>query len=342
MNTTNEVPFLPAWLCILGWLIAALAGKSVLGSEAVLLDTNIPPYGLNKTISVGHQVVLADHKVLVAFDSGSGALTRLEDKTTHWVIERRPKLGVSFRLFAPLPDRRWNPVFGQRQKAVEVKKFSDREIRLQWKNPVSYSDGILPMTLTAIVTLTNGVLTFNATLENDSPLTVETIDYPYFGDFNPPSRDTAKMVAQTMRGGNPDDLLSDEIYPHFGNEKGYWGDFWPTKTLESDHSLFCLIQAPDEGLYVEVGAAKSPYRLQYTFEQHPGVVSSITQSVPKEDEIGGTPVHLEFRTCHFIFQKPHSTLKLAPIVLRCYQGDWHAGTDLYRQWRSTLAAQSSQ
>lgn len=321
---------------LLASLLLAVPAKNSLAAETALLDTNIPPYGLNEAISLGRQVVLQDDQVRVTFDSRSGALTRLEDKTTHWIIEQRPKLGVSFRLFAPLPDRRWDPVFGQRQKAVEVKKLSDHEIRLQWKNLVSYSDGVLPMTLTADVTLTNGVLTFNATLENDSPLTVETIDYPYFGDFNPPSRDTSKMEARTMRRSSPDDLISGEIYPHFGNDLGYWGDFWPLKTLESDHSLFCLIQAPDEGVYVEVDAAKSPYRLQYTFEQHPGVVSSVTQLVPREDEIGGIPVHLEFRTCHFIFQKPHSTMKLAPIVIRCYQGDWRVGADLYKQWRATL------
>jgi len=310
---TNILPSVRIFLAALG-VIAFWAAPSALAGE----------------------VVLQDDQLRVAFDSRSGALTRLEDKTTHWIIERRPDLGVSFRLFAPLPDRRWNPVLGQKQRAAEVKKISSHEVRLQWKNLTSESDGVLPMTLTADVTLTNGALTFAATLENDSPLTVETIDYPYFGDFNPPSRDTTNMVARTIRRGNPNDLLSDEIYPHFGNEKGYWGDFWPTKTLESDHSLFCLIQAPDEGLYVEVDAPQSPYRLQYTFEQHPGVVSAITQLVPHEDEIGGTPVHLEFRTCHFIFQQPHSTMKLAPIVLRCYQGDWHSGVDLYKQWRSTL------
>ena len=51
-------------------------------------------------------VTLEDRALTVSFDSDSGALTRMEDKATHWVIERRPDLGVSFRLFAPLPDRR--------------------------------------------------------------------------------------------------------------------------------------------------------------------------------------------------------------------------------------------
>jgi hypothetical protein len=280
------------------------------------------------------EVTLEDSALLVAFDSDSGALTRLVAKTTNWTIVRRPELGVSFRLFAPLPDRRWDPVLGQKQKAAEVKKNSDHEIRLQWQNLVSESDGVLPITLTANVTLTNGVLTFDGTLQNDSPLTVETIDYPYFGDFNAPGRDSS-LQASVMRNGNPSNLQTDEIYPHFRNEKGYWGVFYPLKTREASGSLFCLIQSPNEGVCVTMNVPAAPYRMEYTFEQHPGVISAVNALVPPEDEIAGTPVHLEFRTCHFVFAGPHSTTNLAPIGLRCYQGDSNAGVQLYKQSRAT-------
>lgn len=289
------------------------------------------------------EVTLEDNSLLVAFDSDSGALTRLVDKTTGWVIERRPELGVSFRLFAPLPDRRWNPVLGQKQHAVSVKKISDQEVQIQWTNLVSESGGVLPIGFMADVTLTNGVLTFNSTLQNGSPLTVETIDYPYFGDFNPPSRDSS-LQARSRKD-------NEELYPHFANHKGYWGVFYPTKTYEAHADPYCLLQAPDEGVYVQPAVAQLPYRLEYTFEQHPGVLSSITDLVPPEDEIPGkdalwgkdtnaensmTPVFLVFRTCHFVFDPANTTTNLAPIVLRCYQGGAQAGQDIYKQWRSSL------
>jgi hypothetical protein len=289
------------------------------------------------------EVVLEDNSVLVAFDSDSGALTRMEDKTTHWVIERRPELGVSFRMFAPLPDRRWNPILGQKQHAVEVKKLSDNEVELKWMNLVSEVGGVLPITFTANVTLNNGVLTFKSTLQNNSPLTVETIEYPYFGDFNPPSRDS--LLQACLRKDQ------EELYPHFANKKGYWGVFYPTKTFEAGQDPYCLLQAPDQGVYVQPDDAKLPYRLEYYFEQKPGVLSGITQLVPPEDEIPGndqlfgkedsssnknsmTPVHLEFRTCHFVFAPGHSTSQLDPITVRCYSGDKQAGLAIYKQRRS--------
>ena len=224
--------------------------------------------GLAELSAIADEVKLEDEKLLVAFDSESGAVTRLEDKTAQWTIERRPELGASFRMFAPLPDRRWNPILGQNQKAAEVEKISDQEVRLQWKDLVSETGGVLPITFTALVGLTNGVLTFNATLQNDSPLTVETIDYPYFGDVNAPARDSS-LHEIVMRNGKIDDLQTNEIYPHFHNEKGYWGVFYPINTREAQQSLFCLIQATNSGICADMNVATAPYRMQYTFSSIP-------------------------------------------------------------------------
>ncbi|HEX3935001.1 MAG TPA: DUF6259 domain-containing protein, partial [Puia sp.] len=154
---------------------------------------------------------------------------------------------------------------------------------------------------------------------------------PYFGDLDAPSR-SDRMDVRTMWYGN---LGSEEVYPHFNNGKGYWGDFVPTKTFDSFRSLYCLIQAKNEGLYVEIQNPTQPYLIEYTFEQHPGVIQSLDNPVPQENQISGIPVHLEFRTCHFIFAQPHSQKELVPIVLRTYDGDWHRGVDIYKQWRTT-------
>src|SRR5215469_4829535 len=226
---------------------------------------------------IAGEVTLENSSLRVSFDSDSGAITRLDDKTSGWTIERRPELGVSFRLYAPLPHRRYNPVFGPKQHAASVEKISDSEVRLQWKDLASENGGVLPMILTADVTLTNDSLIFNTTLENNSSLPVETIEYPYLGDLNPPSRDSS-LEARTRQKGS---LQPDELYPHFRNEKGYWGVNVPTKMLEPQNSHFCLIQATNaiqstsQGLSVKT-ENQSPYRVQYIFEQYPGLLSGVT------------------------------------------------------------------
>ncbi|MDR1096932.1 MAG: DUF6259 domain-containing protein [Tannerella sp.] len=276
-------------------------------------------------------LVLQDESILVAFDRHTGALVRMENKHTGWIIERRPELGISFRMHVPLEERRYNFVHGQKQKVKKAEKVSAGEIRLQWSELESENGGTLPITLTAVITLQNGALTFNTSVDNRSKLTVETVDYPCFGDFNPPSRDD-RLNVRTMWYGN---LESQEIYPDFGNSKGYWGNFVPTKTFDSFRSLFCLIQAGGQGLYVELHDPSQPYLVEYSFEQYPANVQSVGSPVPRQDEISGLPVHTGFHTCHFIFTPPGSGKELVPVVLRTYSGNWHEGVDLYRAWRQT-------
>lgn len=310
-----------------------LAGLAAIGAIAEKPELHAQPDDspARANPSPANEIAIEDNDFLVAFDQTTGALTRLERKATHWIIQRRSELGISFRLLVPLPHQRTNFVLGQKQRAAKVEKISNSEVEIVWKDPVSEHGGVIPIILTSRVTLDGGSLTFTAVLENNSDLTIETIDYPYIGDLQSPSPNES-MQSNHMWYAN---LVGDEIYPHFANEKGYWGVDWPTKSIESKQSLFCLIQAASEGLYVEMRDPQLTYMLEFTFEQHPGVIDSIDSLVPKQDSISGHPVHLEFRTCHFVFVHPHSSKTLMPVVMRGYDGDWHAGVDVYRKWRTS-------
>jgi len=311
-----------------------LAGLTAVGrfaDRAAFGEGNAVPPAPGGDPATAHELVLQDDSFLVAFDTDTGALTRLVRKSSGWVIQRRPELGISFRMLTPLPNRRDNFILGPKQHAAKVEKLSEQRARFHWENLQSEHGGVLSIAFTATVTLDNGKLMFESTLVNHSPLTVETIDYPYFGDFSGPVR-TATLWSEHMWYGN---LVRDEVHPHFANATGYWGVKFPRKAIDSKRSLFCLIRTADEGLYVGMEDATQPYLLQFIFEQHPGVVESIDNPVALQDEISGIPVHLEVRTCHFVFAHPGSTRRLAPVVLRGYDGGWQAGIDVYRQWRAT-------
>ena len=260
---------------------------------------------LSVPAAFGREVTLRDKSLIVAFDADSGALTRLESKSPSWKIQGRPELGASFWLNAQSPDRRNYIVSGEKQRAVAVKKISSHQIRLQWRNLVTESGDILPVTLTAVVSLTNDTLTFDATVANDSPLMVSSVVFPCLGDLNPPTPGAPMWSEHTFYG----DLKRAEISG--GTE------------IMSRQSLFCLIQSTNAGLYVEMRDATQPYLLNFVFEHH-GFENS-----------GSNPARLEFQTTHFAYVHPHTTAKLVPVVMRPYEGDLHAGLDCYREWRAT-------
>ncbi|HEV2323913.1 MAG TPA: DUF6259 domain-containing protein [Terracidiphilus sp.] len=306
-----------------------LAGLTALAALTENVDMSAA-----QAAQVAGEIVLEDSELVAAFDPASGALTRIEHKPTRWSIERRPALGISFRMQAPMPGERANFILGPKQRAASVEKIADNKVRLVWTNLVSEHAGVLPITYTATVTLKNGELTFESTIENKSSLTVDTIDYPWFGDLNAPEPD-AHMTAYHMWTGA---LQGQEIHPQFANNLGYWGVFYPTKTINSNQTPYCLIQSPQQGIYVAMQDPAIPYLLQYTFEQHPGTLDWNQNEVPAGDKISGHAVHLVFRTCHFVYAHPDATVELGPVVVHPYSGDWHAGLDIYREWRKTWFA----
>lgn len=252
------------------------------------------------------EVTLKDGSWVVAFDSESGVLTRLECKSPQWTVEGRPALGASFWMDVQSPDgRQDNIVLGAKQRAVAVKKLSSHRILLQWRNLLTERGDTLPITLTALVSLTNQALTFEAGIKNDSSLMVSSVEFPCLGDLRPPANGAPLWAHHTFYG----DLKRDDI------SQG--------STIMSRQSLFCLIQSTNEGLYVEMKDPTQPYLLNFVFERH-GFANS-----------AANPSRLEFQTTHYAYVHPHSFAQLAPVVMRGYAGDFHAGLDCYQAWRST-------
>lgn len=247
------------------------------------------------------EVTLKNKSWVATFDVGSGTLTRLESKTTDWNIQDHPQLGASFRMNVPV-DQHDNFIYGRNQKAVEVKKLSANQVQIRWENLTTESGDSLPINLTAIVSLTNDALTFDATIENNSTQMVSTLDYPFIGDFNPPY-EGAPMQTEHMWYA---DLKDGEI---------------PGK-VQSKQSLFCLVQSTNVGLYVEMHDPTQPYLIDFTFDRRGSAKSE------------KNPERLEFFTTHWAYVHPNTTAALAPIVLRAYNGDWHAGVDCYKEWRA--------
>lgn len=276
-------------------------------------------------------VVLEDPELRVVFDAVSGAMISLVYKPSDWAIQRRPELGISFRMQAPLPERHDNFILGQKQRASKVERQGNT-VHLEWSNLASEHGGVLAVRFTASVTLESGALTFESALSNNSALPINTVEYPYLGDLSAPTPQTSMLRHHMWYGG----LQTDTIHPRFRNEKGYWGDMSPTQTADSNQSLFCLLQTADQGVYIQVSDHRAHNLVQYTFEQEPGDLESITSRVPEHAEISGKPVRLKFCTTHFLFAAPRSAeIKLTPIVLRGYRGGWQAGVDIYKEWRKT-------
>src|SRR6185437_16030364 len=112
-----------------------LAGFSALSA---LTDFDM---SAEQAAAVSGEVILQDDEFLIAFGPASGALTRMKHKPTNWVVQRRPALGVSFRMLVPIPGRRSNFVLGQKQRAVSLRRISDNQVQIVWNDLTSEHGG---------------------------------------------------------------------------------------------------------------------------------------------------------------------------------------------------------
>ncbi len=260
------------------------------------------------------------------FDSATGALVSLRHKPTGWTIEGRPELAQSFEMVVPLPERLLNRVDGRQQTVTGLRSEGQRLI-FHWARLTSEHGGALEIELTCQVELGADGLSFAAEITNRSPYPVESFAYPYLGDLR---RQRDRLTRAHMVY---DSLVLKSLYPDFDNERGYWGTEFPIQSVPAPESPFLLILGAGEGLYAGCHDTAAQERVEFQFRLKLGFGK--VGRVPSEETLNGEPVRTEFLVTHFPFVQPGETAAVSPIVLKPFSGDWHAGVDVYKAWRST-------
>ena len=282
-----------------------------------------------------NDIVMENRLIKVVFNKDNGAIKQFTSKITGWEIERRPELELSFSMSVPLPNQRFNPVFGNNQKLVDVKLSEEgKTITFIWENLKSENGGILNISFKATVQLTENGLVFSAEIDNQCEYVVETIRWPLFGDLSIPNNSEQFSQMGINYGG----MKKFELYPKFQNEPGYFAVDNPSNWMKSPATPFVLLGNEEEGLYIGYHDTTARDLLQFKTELKPGYVSYElwdTGVNPKTDTIAGQPVRYEFTTAHFAFVNPGEKVKLQPIIMQPFKGSWHKGADIYKAWRST-------
>jgi len=298
------------------------------------LITEVPALDENTTVPV----ILEDAVLKAVFDKNSGRLMSLISKKTGWQIQRRGYLSRSFRLGVPVPGRRDNCVYGERQAPCKADISKDnKRIVFTWDKLVSECDNNLDIRFTGTVELTDNGLQFTAQVENNSPYTVESVYWPYLGDV---SRPISQTNLSWMRFEYAGGLLKSPIYPKFLNQKGYYGVDYPIQIYSTIYSHFGLMGNDNEGMYVCYNDTTDKCLVNFTLELKPGFEYSESMdfgTVSKTDSLGGKPSHIEYSCVHFPYVNPKETGLLKPIILKPYVGDWQKGADNYKSWRKSWA-----
>ena len=193
--------------------------------------------------------MLEDGQLLAAFERDSGALTRLESK---------PRIGSSSggRNWAcrsgsmrPCPGAAITSFWGRKQRPSRSHTCQITQVRIQWEGFGQRTWRRAADHRHRHVTLTNGALTFGATLQNDSRADRRNHGLPL-----PRRPQSARRPAARCRRGTCGMAISSPASSirASATKKAIGAWISPPRPSDRTQSLFFLIQAPHEGLYVEM------------------------------------------------------------------------------------------
>jgi hypothetical protein len=287
-----------------------------------------PVHDSDRLLPIGdHAIVLQNDRLSVAFDERTGALVKLENKLTGWNWQTEARLGESFNLFVPTPERSYNPVLGARNVLTSFQKSADgNSLELVWSGLESEYQGKLDITLRGAVRLEGDTVRFNMTVDNHSQHTIASLSWPVLGSMADPN--SVMRLSTPNYGGLSVSPLLNPALPN----PGYFGSNYPTNLLGG---RFILISTSDQGLYAGAHNPDAQEVVKYLFELKPGHLNSWNNANPATGSVSGHPVRLSMQVVHFAFLNSGESGALAPVVLGPYKGDWHAGVDIYKRWKDT-------
>jgi len=281
-------------------------------------------------------IELRNNNLILKFNPENGTLAGMTAVKTGWKILDRPHLGLSFRLLLPMPNRRNNPVFGEKQVLASFEVTDDsRSVTFVWNGVTSEYGGFHDIKVTLNVNMTDTKAVFSLNIENSSEYTVENVYCPFLGDLrHPPEAKWFKTFLPNY--GNSQEW---SIWPVYQNLRTYHGVDYPTQfgcwtpSSCNPFSPYIILRSEDQGLYIGVDRPDTELVTWHT-ELRPGYENSMDSKVPKNDFICGKEVSTRFAAVHLPYILPGEKRRLTPVAIQAFTGGWQKGVDIYKNWRN--------
>ncbi len=311
--------------------MARITRRSFLaGAAAASAFRNVPSFAQTDAPPTD-AIVLENDRLRVVFDRKYGSLLTLEHVQTGWRAQDRTPYGAAFRLQAPMPDRHYHFIT-EKDNPVESAEVESGgcAAHFVWSHLKSPHAGILEITLRTSVSLGASGLVFTTDVDNRSNLPVESLGYPILGDMAIPGH----YQVLDEGGWGYGVMEKSQLFPKFTNQPGYFGTDHPMQAALTPGTQFVLIFTDSEGLYAGYHDAEVQTMARFQFELEPGWADSLDSAV-EDATLHKDFSRIKFQIIQFPYARPGQHKKSAPIVLRPYQGTWHKGADIYREWRKT-------
>jgi Domain of unknown function (DUF6259) len=267
---------------------------------------------------------LENDSLLVAIDRATGCVVSLETKDGAWKMQ-----GAGMRLHVPAPDHRFHFLTEAHTGKPQIDADSE-QATITWRGFESARMGKLDIEVKETVKVAGGGVRCNYEIRNRSGAVIESYTYPRLKGIKPPSGDDRMRQSGWGYSG----MNSMSLWPTFGNSVGYWGYDTPAQLRDlGTECQFCLMLSDTHGVYLGYHDEKQRQVVQVCYALAPAYADSYDDAV--EDETGkvaDATVGIDFN--HLCFIQPGASQQSEALLIEPFQGDWHAGADIYKAWRA--------
>jgi hypothetical protein len=270
-------------------------------------------------------LALEDESLRVTIDRATGCIVSIESKDGAWKLQ-----GAGMRLHVPAPEHRFH-YLTERQTAKPGIDSDATHATIRWSGFHSERMGALDIEVRQSVSLESSAIHFRYEIRNGGPAVIESYTYPRLSGLKPPPGEmNLRQLAWRYSG-----MSSIGLWPNFGNEVGYYGYDTPAQLRNLGTDIqFCLIQSDAHGLYLGYHDPGQRRVVQICFMLAPAWVDSFnSDAVDNTGKVGDSAVAIDPN--HLCFIQPGETQNFEALVLAPFTGDWHAGADIYKSWRSS-------
>jgi len=265
----------------------------------------------------------------LAVDTQTGAISSFLVKKNQSELIGENQLAANFRICLPLEDYASNYIDGMEQKPVSVTK-NEQQITVVFTGMKS-PKGTYSVDLTYWITLHGDYVSFKAKLTNRDSHPISEFWFPRIGGMTGFGEDRdAKLAVPNYASDSRHTIGLFQNYPGsrgLGAEAAEWSMDYPGMPMP----WWDVYDAKnDVGLYMGYHDPICRYSTWHTYLM-PDATGENDPWFTKE-QAAGKPVGLIFSHVRYPFIRSGETLESGEFIIRVHQGDWHQGSQFYREW----------
>jgi len=285
--------------------------------------------GISPLANAQSIVTLENQNFRIIVDQKNGVVSSFLIKQNNCDLISEKRLMANFRICLQTKDDLSDNIDWMKQKAKSVTQ-KDNVITVVFSGMKS-PKGNYPIDLTYTIKLKEDYVSFEAKLTNRDKYSISEFWFPRIGGLKNFGNREAKLA---VPGYNQDCRHNISLFKNFPGGRGLGAEAaeWSTDYPGMSMPWWDIYDKKDDlGLYMGYHDTACRFSTWHMYLM-PNSTGDNSDSWLTNEQAAGKPVGIIFSHVRYPFIHSGETFNSGEFIVRAYKGDWHKGSQFYRDW----------